>query len=279
MLDSILGFIGKGLDAFSSSSNTEKNNATQLKIAADNIALQKEFAQSGVRWKVDDARAAGIHPLAALGAQTSSFSPVSVGLDKPETNFSGMGQDLGRALKAASSNAEREAQDERESRRLELEGKRLSNDALRAEIASKQIRNSRISGQVGPPMPMPGDRVPLPRPGPARTMSEGIAVSDDDIKQKGEDYPGTKIVRPFGYPLLANPYFNDGQQFEDRYGDSEIGSTAKFGINTVADHLYSGWHWGVPYIRGAISSAVRGGDRSRYRYRGFNDDRYRGFNR
>ena len=37
-----------------------------------NYMLQKEFAQKGIQWKVADAKAAGIHPLAALGAQTHS---------------------------------------------------------------------------------------------------------------------------------------------------------------------------------------------------------------
>lgn len=35
-----------------------------------NAELQREFAQHGIRWKVADAKAAGIHPLAALGATT-----------------------------------------------------------------------------------------------------------------------------------------------------------------------------------------------------------------
>lgn len=39
------------------------------------IDLQKEFARKGVRWRVADAKAAGIHPLAALGLTGSSYSP------------------------------------------------------------------------------------------------------------------------------------------------------------------------------------------------------------
>lgn len=45
---------------------------------AQNIAYQKEFAQKGVQWKVEDAKKAGLHPLYALGANTTSFSPVPV---------------------------------------------------------------------------------------------------------------------------------------------------------------------------------------------------------
>lgn len=44
-----------------------------------NWANQREFAKHGIRWRVEDAIAAGIHPLAALGVNTASGSPVSIG--------------------------------------------------------------------------------------------------------------------------------------------------------------------------------------------------------
>ena len=44
--------------------------------ADKNIKYQKQFAQHGIRWKVEDAKAAGLHPLYALGANTHSFTPV-----------------------------------------------------------------------------------------------------------------------------------------------------------------------------------------------------------
>lgn len=40
-----------------------------------NYQMQKEFAQNSIRWKVADARAAGVHPLFALGASTNAASP------------------------------------------------------------------------------------------------------------------------------------------------------------------------------------------------------------
>lgn len=58
-----------------------------------NYNAQKEFAQMGIRWKVADAKAAGIHPLYALGANTVSFSPsyIEGGTDNA---LSRMGQNL-----------------------------------------------------------------------------------------------------------------------------------------------------------------------------------------
>lgn len=229
--------------------------AQQALYADKSMAQQKEFAQHGLSWKIDDAASKGIHPLVALGAQGYSSSGASVGgggggggSAPQNTGMSAMGQSIERAMKAALNNQDREEVDERKARALQLENASLNNEILKAKLASDNMRTSRLAAQVGPPMPI--GRIPLPRPGPDRTTSEGIAVKEDDIKQKGEDHPQTKIVRPFGYPLLAAPAFNDGQQFEDRYGESEVGSTIKFGVNTLADHVYSGYKWfGEPAYR------------------------------
>lgn len=236
MLGDILSFVGKGLDMWNSSNNTDKQIAAQKQLNAENIANQKEFAQQGIRWKVADAQAAGLHPLAALGAQTSSFSNVvGGGIEYPKSSFGEMGQDLGRAIKAGQTSSERTSDLQSAVGKLatsfQLEKANLENELLRTNIAKERA-------QLPPPFPSP---IPLPRPGPDRTVSVGQAVSEENLKQKAEDYPGTKIVRPFGYPLQANPWFNDGQQFEDRYGDSEAGSTLKFLVNTLADHVYTGY--------------------------------------
>ena len=39
-----------------------------------NIGMNYDFAKNGIQWRVEDAKKAGIHPLAALGAQTHSPS-------------------------------------------------------------------------------------------------------------------------------------------------------------------------------------------------------------
>lgn len=44
-----------------------------------NYAMQKEFAQNGISWKVADAKRAGIHPLAAIGASTAMPQAISIG--------------------------------------------------------------------------------------------------------------------------------------------------------------------------------------------------------
>lgn len=51
----------------------------QKQMHQDNLNAQKEFAQNSIQWKVQDAKAAGLNPLAALGTQSYSFSPSYAG--------------------------------------------------------------------------------------------------------------------------------------------------------------------------------------------------------
>lgn len=71
-----------------------------------NIRLQKEFAQHGIRWRVADAKAAGLHPLYALGAQLPSFSPVYQ--DDPMAGaVAQAGQNIGQAVAAQETREQR----------------------------------------------------------------------------------------------------------------------------------------------------------------------------
>lgn len=124
--------------------NAQKESvAAQERMAASNIALQKEFAQSGIQWKVEDAKKAGIHPLYALGANTTSFSPVSVGYPSSSPLGSGIaaaGQDLSRAMSATSNSSTRIISG------LTVERGMLENELLRTQIAKARQ-------QIGPPVP------------------------------------------------------------------------------------------------------------------------------
>lgn len=249
----ITGLFGKWMDADASQKNTAATNAANMAINEKNIALQKEFAQHGLSWKIDDAGSKGIHPLIALGAQGQSFSPQSVALQTPETDFGGMGQDIGRAVKAALASEDREKADSAEARKLALEKGSLENDILRAELVSKVNRTGRASGQVGPSMPSSiarGDvSVPMPRPGPVRTAG-GYAVKEDDIKQAADDIPAQAVIRPVGVPLSTNPYLSDAQKLEDRYGEAL--SDYIFGPgNFVGDIGYTGYKMLPDYVKSA----------------------------
>lgn len=101
-----------------------------------NAALQKEFAQHGLRWKIEDAKRAGISPLAALGAGGAAFAPVSMGSSgQPETLSTNFGQNVSRAIAATSTAEEKELQKlSLASARLDLEGKSLDNQYRLAQL-------------------------------------------------------------------------------------------------------------------------------------------------
>lgn len=234
MLDSILGFIGKGIDAFSSSSNTDKRIEADKALQAQNIANQKEFAQQGVRWKVADAQAAGLHPLAALGAQTSSFSNV-VGGDIPiaKTDFGGMGQDIGRAIDAGSTQPERSDRMgqaiARTAQVFSLEKMNLENEVLKNQVALTRAQL---------PPPLPASALAHLSRSPNRT-ADGHAISDDDVKQKAGDAPANRNYKFLGLPLLTNPASSDGQVLEDRLGDFEAVSGLTAIYNLLSDMKYT----------------------------------------
>lgn len=91
--------LGKGIQAWTSHNQSKQE-----------YARQKEFATHGIRWKVADAKAAGIHPIYAIGANTPTYSPqAAIGTD---LGLSDIGQNIGRAIEAKQTRQERaEAQE------------------------------------------------------------------------------------------------------------------------------------------------------------------------
>lgn len=142
----VLGGLFGAREAAGASRHASNTNAA---IAAENIRLQKEFAQHGIKWKMQDAREAGVNPLYALGASTQSFSPVSVGAtpDMSMADFyTRAGQDVSRAITATKSAEERTLDKLRlAGAKADVEGKIIDN-----EIRASQLQ--KISA-VGPAMP------------------------------------------------------------------------------------------------------------------------------
>lgn len=94
-----------------------------------NYNAQKEFAQNSMQWRVADARAAGLHPLAALGQMGSSYTPTSVYDNGPDVGsaVANAGTAIGNAMgQIGLLNAE-----------AELEGKRLENASKLMELQTK----------------------------------------------------------------------------------------------------------------------------------------------
>ena len=136
-------------------------------VAGMNYEAQKEFAQNGIRWKVEDAKRAGIHPLYALGASTQGYSPSGgytgdYGIADAAAHF---GQGYERAQQAKMTKEERDKQDVRDAIQdmaalEDLNQKRRLNDAQIRLANSEIFRNFALSTnalrKTGLPPAMPG---------------------------------------------------------------------------------------------------------------------------
>lgn len=173
-----------------------------------NLNAQREFAQHGIRWKVADAKAAGIHPLVALGANTAQFSGMVGGSSGPD--YSGMGQDISRAITSTAT------ADERNLSTLAIQGAKLD---LQGKALDNQIKQSQLTklNQVGPAFPgssnfiagqgdsgggvverslertrsLPGkpeaEHGSIPDMGWAKTKSGIVPIPSKDVKERIED--------------------------------------------------------------------------------------------
>lgn len=245
MLGEIISGIGSIAGGLFGRSSAEKANKR-------NIQLQKDFAQKGIQWKVADAKAAGIHPLAALGAQTVAFSPSVVGDNSLATGISQAGQDIGRAVNSTRTQDQRINAVQRTASTLALEGQALDNrgkEIQNALLASKLATSS----QVGPAMQAASGATNTGIPG------------QNSSKLTRVDIGGYRSVPA---------QISDAQTFEDRYGEV-VSSLAGAGI-AAGDLWKTAGHYGGPYYNayirpradyGALADAYRNSKYDRYRPR------------
>ena len=133
MLGSIISGIGSVIGGIFGQNSQEDQIQAQ-------IDAQKQFAQNGIRWRVEDATKAGIHPLYALGANTTSFSPIGVGGNPLGEGIAAASQDIGRAISAKGTSVERAFN--AKVMQLQLQRGELENAPERAENSMKHWERS-----------------------------------------------------------------------------------------------------------------------------------------
>lgn len=186
-----LGLIGGILGNKSASDSAAKNAASSERVAQMNIDMQKEFAQHGVSWKAEDARAAGIDPLAAVGAPVSYYPTNYTPIDyKKDYSYLGKaGQDISRAIGSTQTKAQRELQ------ALQLERAHLENDyaLIRNVKANKDLMN--MDTQQGPSFPQDGYGE---TDGAISSSSNRIVHTPDQRTRSRQKNPGiTAAMQPF----------------------------------------------------------------------------------
>ncbi|AXH73285.1 MAG: DNA pilot protein [Microviridae sp.] len=188
MLQFIAPILGSLASGAMSLIGGQKANEQKAAGQEREIELQKEFAQNGLRWKVEDAQRAGVHPLAALGATGAQYSPVGLGDNDTAASFSAAGQDFSRAIDATRTQPERMGAIGAKMQTLGLERASLENDLLRAQILD-------ITRPRTPPFPLAGTDYAMP----GQPASGGLKVA--------------------GVPIVKDKGWSDAQDVEDRYGD------------------------------------------------------------
>lgn len=187
-------------DASRRASNTTRD------MALHQMQLQKQFAKQGIRWRVEDARKAGIHPLYALGANTTSYTPQSVSFAADTSlgnSLAAAGQDIGRAINSTRTSGERADAFTKSMQAITLENAGLDLEIKKATLASQLARNRDNATPPTPGIPAgaPGlikeDLSPDARPvglvQGTRVWTDPNTSNVDDFWQKRYGEPGEYI--------------------------------------------------------------------------------------
>lgn len=153
-----------------------------------NYRTQKEFAKNQIGWRVADAKRAGIHPLAALGMNPASSSPVAVpGESSSGDVFRDAGQNIGRAIASGQTTLERLNERLIES---QIAGQDLDNEYKAQEIMSRQ---NLLYGQVPPSISL------NPSPQEMSAQDElGRVAASNPFWQRYTDISGDSVWGPHG---------------------------------------------------------------------------------
>lgn len=169
------------------------------------LAQQREFAQHGIRWRVADAQAAGIHPAVAMGASLPSYSPVGLGSGMAE-GLSASSQDISRAVAATATLDERVDQFTKTSQALTIQRMGLENELLAAQIG--QINNDhgtlfpRAGGYAMPGQPASGD----PPDAPLYSANEKLGqTGENEFGEAGGEFFGAgNLFQTIGEIMAGN---------------------------------------------------------------------------
>lgn len=185
-----IGALGNIFGAVTASNSAKKGAQMTHRdtrwAAKQNLKYQKQFAQHGIQWRTRDALKAGIHPLAALGAQTPGFSPsftagnageiMAQGGAAAGEMYSRAGQDISRGVSAMGDVDSKMAALQLKSAQLQLQNMELQNAALASDIALKT--------QAGTSPIYPSENSRYIIPGQASTVS-GPLIADEAMRRQG----------------------------------------------------------------------------------------------
>lgn len=233
--EALIGAASSALGGLLGNKSAKEANQAAERNAQKQYEQQKEFAQSGIQWKVADAEKAGIHPLYAMGANTVSYAPQSIGSTPSNFDFVGQaGQNIGRAIDATRSNPAKQNALALTASKIQLEGLQLDNEIKKAQLAST-IATANPFGRATPGLPGTGTT--------SFMDGQGNTPQSDPIPplmHSARQPQYTTNVRVAGRDIQPSPHWSDGQTFQDRYG--EPGEWAAAVPIAVSDYLWNTRH-------------------------------------
>lgn len=188
-----------------------QNRATSamLENSQAQMAAQREFAQHGIRWRVDDAKAAGIHPLYAMGASIPAYNPSPINIQANNSMGNALasaGQDISRAVQAKTTQQERQ------------EMNAAQKQLLNAQTDYYQSLAAKNRQQTPPPLPSGVGLVdPLnPPEAPGQDPTAGVKIVPNEVTSAASSknpsttagaHSGSQLVRSGKdtYTKIPNP--------------------------------------------------------------------------
>lgn len=214
LLDWLPG-IGKLLDTGVNIFNSRANRNMQDYMARNSISL-----------RVADAKRAGIHPLAALGAQT--FNPAPIGIN---TDLAGMGQSFASAGRANSTH-------ERNMRRLDEE---LMNEKIKHLKAQTSAITSSVYGSSG--LPFTSGSAPVSgivgQDSPRLESPPGVAFQQSQIpvSQSMGAQAGLLPFDLYGVNSAGTIYKVPTQMLQEGISEGSFFTQTKYNLGQFVDYV------------------------------------------
>lgn len=210
--------IPANMASFVSASKEQQYQREQDRL---NRQMQYDFAQNSIKWRVEDAKRSGIHPLASLGISPSSASPIYSGSQAPSMRSFG-------------------------------ELFRAQIDLTKSETEKNRAEASAISGQNGISADVSAPGAPANKDNNATIISQGITNKKDVadvLKETRQD-----SLRPLIYDGIKN--MHDGTIPSNMELDAIL--SASSGMAHYAPKGETAWKKGMSitdYIKKELNSA------------------------
>lgn len=144
--------------------NEMYENEHREEAATQEYHRQKEFAKNQIKWRANDARDAGLHPLAALGAQTMNYTPSHVG-QTPGQGMGQIGQGIGKGIEDLMMKKQRKEETAYSRRMRELSITREEQEARKNEAEIGILEWELEQAKIAPKGATTDDRTKAPLAG------------------------------------------------------------------------------------------------------------------